>query len=95
MSFILGEIGDACDGTAAFLGAATIACKSAYDGYSNTQDRHSLIKNLQIVLCSINSIMTNTDSEEVLKYIKECEQHDNVFYFPAAYSFLGNSGLTK
>ena len=95
MSFILGEIGDAVDGTAAFLGAATVACKSAYDKYTKTQDRSSLVETLQIVLCAIESIIRNNVPEEMSKYIEECEQNDKVFYYPRMYVCKTNKDTMK
>ena len=95
MSFILGEIGEARDGTAAFLGAATIACKAAYDEYDKTQDRSSLVKTLQIALCAIDSVIRHGVPEEMSKYIDECEQNDKIFYCPRGYVWKTNPDTMK
>lgn len=95
MSFILGEIGDAIDGTAAFLGAATVACKSAYDKYDKTQDRSSLVEDLQIALCALESIIKYGVPEEMSKYIEECEQNDRAFYYPKMYVWKTSAETMK
>ena len=95
MSFILGEIGEARDGTAAFLGAATIACKCAYDEYDKTQDCSSLVKALQIALCAIESVIRHGVPEEMSKYIEECEQNDKAFYYPQMYVWKTSTDTMK